>query len=181
MLQLYPIFSDHALFQCDSTLTLRGIADPAAVLTADILKDGVSFAKGTAVAANDGTFALTLDTPVGSFDVYSICISTGAETLTLSDIQFGELWMASGQSNMEMSNSHQPECKKMMQDIIGSGIRVYAINYYNDGADPNLFSMTPEDTTAGHWMTADGTHNWEGVSACATAFVLDIARKFKES
>lgn len=180
MLQLYPVFSDHALFQCDSTLTLRGVADPAAVLHADILKDGVSAAKGTAVAADDGTFALMLDTPAGSFDVYSICLTAGAESVTLSDIQFGELWMASGQSNMEMGNWHQPEYYKMANDIIGTGIRVYSIAYHKDGADQEKFSITPEDDTPGQWLVADGKCNWGGVSACATAFVLDIARKFKE-
>ena len=180
MLQLYPVFSDHALFQCDSTLTLRGTADASTVVAAEILSNQTVIAKGCAESNADGAFSLTLNTPKGSFDVYSIRVCTDDDALILSDIQFGELWIASGQSNMEMSNSHQPECKKMMQDIIGTGIRVYAINYYKDGANPEEFSMTPEDDTPGHWMVADGTHNWEGVSACATAFVLDIARKFKE-
>ena len=180
MLQLYPVFSDHALFQCASTLTLRGIADPNAKLEANILSDGVSAAKGNAIATADGTFSLTLDTPAGSFDVYEITVTAGAESVTLSDIQFGELWMASGQSNMEMGNGHQPEFKKMEQDIIGTGIRVYSMSYQKDGADPNTFSITPEDDTPGKWLVADGCDNWAGVSACATAFVLDLARKFKE-
>ncbi len=180
MLQLYPVFSDHALFQCASTLTLRGVADAGVTLEAEILSCCASAAKGSATAAEDGTFALTLDTPDGSFEVYTIRVTTGEETVTLSDIQFGELWMASGQSNMEMSNSHQPEFKKMEQDIVGCGIRVYSINYYKDGADPNTFSIVPENDTPGKWLVADGCDNWAVVSACATAFVLDIAKKFKE-
>ncbi len=181
MLNLYSVFSDHALFQCDAALTLRGNADPAAVLNADILKDGVSAAKGTAVAADDGTFALTLDTPAGSFDVYSIRVTAGEESVTLSDIQFGELWIASGQSNMEMGNAHQPEFKVMMESIIGTGIRVYNCAYHKDPANPNnIFSMTPEDDTPGEWLCADGKSDWGAISACATAFVLDIARRFKE-
>ncbi len=180
MLQLYPVFSDHALFQCASTLTLRGNADPMAPLSADIFAGDKSVAHGQTIAAENGTFALTLDTPAGSFDVYSIRITSGAETVTLSDIQFGELWIASGQSNMEMGNGHQPEYSKMAEDIVGTGIRVYAIAYHKDGADPEKFSITPEDDIPGQWLVADGQCNWAGVSACATAFVLDIARKFKE-
>ena len=180
MLQLYPVFSDHALYQCNSTLTLRGIADPDTTLRADILKDGVSVARGCAVTGECGTFALTLTTPTGSFDVYSICVTAGEESVTHTDIQFGELWIATGQSNMEMGNGHQPEYPKMMADIVGTGIRVYSINYHKDGADPNLFSITPEDDIPGQWLVADGICNWAGVSACATSFVLDLARRFKE-
>ena len=179
MLQLYPVFSDHALFQCDSTLTLRGTADAEAVIAAEILSGDNVIAKGCAKAEDDGTFSLTLDTPAGSFDVYSIRVCTDDDVQILSDIQFGELWIASGQSNMEMGNAHQPEFKKMEQDIIGTGIRVYSINYYKDGVDPNIFSITPEDDTPGKWLLADGVCGWGGVSACATAFVLDLARKFK--
>ncbi|MBR5871172.1 MAG: hypothetical protein IKZ09_09060 [Clostridia bacterium] len=180
MLQLYPVFSDHALFQCESTLTLRGIADPKSALTAEILAGETVIESGSAAAAKDGTFALTLNTPKGSFDVYEIRVQNGEECVTLSDIQFGELWIASGQSNMEMGNIHQPEFYRMAEAIVGTGIRTYSMAYQKDGADPNEFSVTPEDDTPGKWLLADGNYDWSHVSACATAFVLDIARKFKE-
>ena len=180
MLNLYSVFSDHALFQCASTLTLRGTADANAALRAEIMAGDTAVSVGAAEANDQGLFALTLDTPAGSFDVYSIRVTAGEESVTLSDIQFGELWIASGQSNMEMGNGHQPEYPVMMKSIIGTGIRVYNCAYHKNPDQLNVFSMTPEDDTPGEWLCADGVADWAGVSACATAFVLDVSRKFKE-
>ncbi|MGM9625138.1 MAG: sialate O-acetylesterase, partial [Eubacteriales bacterium] len=181
MLTLYPVFSDNALFQASSVLTLRGKTDAGQALHAYIQKDDTVFAGGETVSEQDGSFSLTLPTPPGSFDRYTVTVTCGEETAVLHNVQFGELWIATGQSNMEMSNYQQPESRHMLDEIASWGIRVYQIEYRHEGEDVNHFSMTPEDDTPGKWYESSSSDGWEGVSACATAFVKRLAEVFAET
>ncbi|MBB3698241.1 sialate O-acetylesterase [Flammeovirga yaeyamensis] len=67
-----------------------------------------------------GFWSVKLKTPKGSFDTHQLSIK-GKESITIKDILIGEVWLASGQSNMEWSasaglmndsteikNAHQP-------------------------------------------------------------------------
>ena len=49
----------------------------------------------------DGSWLIKVDTPAGGYTPYSITISDG-DAITLSDILIGEVWICSGQSNMDM-------------------------------------------------------------------------------
>ena len=49
----------------------------------------------------NGNWVAVLETPAGSFTKHTITISDG-EPVTLSNVLIGEVWLASGQSNMEM-------------------------------------------------------------------------------
>ncbi len=55
----------------------------------------------TAKADKTGRWALDVDTPAGSYTLHTITISDGTP-VTLDNILIGEVWLASGQSNMEM-------------------------------------------------------------------------------
>ncbi len=180
MFKLYSVFSDHALYQCSSYLTLRGIADAELSLTAEIHNGETVAASGTTVSSDNGTFSLTLPTPPGSFDTYTITVTGGGDTVTLRDIKFGELWIATGQSNMEMANYHQPECKNMLEAVKNMDIRVYCAEYHKKDADQNIFSMSPEYDMPGMWVVSD---NGEiiGTSALATAFCKGLTEYFAET
>lgn len=179
MFNLYSVFSDHALYQCASILTLRGTADASCTLSAEIRNGETVVAKGQTVAGEDGTFALVLTTPAGSFDVHTITVTDGADTVTLNDILFGELWLATGQSNMEMSSYHQPECKQMLDAVKDLNIRIFHVEYQKKDADPVKFSMTPEYDMPGMWMRSDnGEIIW--TSALATAFCKQLSAYFAQ-
>ena len=46
-------------------------------------------------------FEIIIDTPTASCKTYEIIVTDGNDTITLKNIVFGELWIASGQSNMQ--------------------------------------------------------------------------------
>ncbi|MBO5648292.1 MAG: hypothetical protein J6S76_00080, partial [Clostridia bacterium] len=181
MLTLNPIFSDHALFQCSSVLTLRGHCSPGSSLKVEIVRMGIVSCTAAGTAAQDGTFALAINTPDGSFDAYEITVTDGTNTVTCTDVLFGELWLASGQSNMELTCEFQPECDSMLEQLRGSGVRVYSVAYAKPNTDGLQFSRTPEEDTPGEWFTDDTVEKWKHVSACATSFVLNIARYYKKT
>ena len=92
-------FTSNMVLQQKSTLTIHGTAKPGSQVT---LVTGWN-KKGVAAQASaaDGRFTLTIETPKGSLKPYDMTFSDGEET-TLSNVLIGEVWLGSGQSNMEM-------------------------------------------------------------------------------
>ena len=123
MLTLPYVFSSGAMFQQNSVLTITGTAEPKAKVTCEILPSGGAESSWV-YAGEDGRFKVNIGTPAASFDSYTIKLTTdtGDEHI-MNDVLFGELWMASGQSNMEMPNQaqHKPE---LMYDRIPSVLTV---------------------------------------------------------
>ncbi|MCR5456050.1 MAG: sialate O-acetylesterase [Bacteroidales bacterium] len=66
----------------------------------------------TATADKDGKFAAELPTPAASFDAQTIQFKdmSDKKTVSLSNILIGEVWLASGQSNMQMPLKGFPGC-----------------------------------------------------------------------
>ena len=91
------IFSDNMVVQQKSTITIPGHAVPGTEVTAE-----ASWGRtASAVAQADSTFSLKLRTP-GAGGPYTITVKGGGESVTFSDVLSGEVWLCSGQSNMEM-------------------------------------------------------------------------------
>jgi sialate O-acetylesterase len=94
--RLPGIFGDHMVLQQEATLPVWGWANPQE-------KVAVTFGaeKAETVAGPDGKWrvdlpALKAGTPAGTLTV------AGTNTITLNDVLVGEVWVCSGQSNMEL-------------------------------------------------------------------------------
>ena len=173
MLTLPYVFSSGALFQQNSVLTITGTTEPKAKVTCDILP---SYGADPSVvfADADGHFRLTIGTPAASFETYTVKITTDAgDEHVMSDVLFGELWMASGQSNMEMPNQAQHKPEQMYDRIRNKKIRVFNAFYPPFGADGE-FPYEPDYMAKGQWLSADAPETLFDVSALATAFCDDV-------
>ena len=149
MLSLTTVFADHALFQHSAPLTVRGIAEGTVRVTVMRGEDVLSSAEGTAGA--DGRFAVTLMTPPASFDPCTVRVSAGEESTVLSDVLFGELWIAGGQSNMELPNGEHPDYDLRRPGFISAGVRAYhAYQFPFDDPMPR----EPEFFGEGDWLRA---------------------------
>lgn len=96
--QLTPLFTDNMVLQQNSQAPVWGKADPGAGIKVTTSWDNKTY---TATTAADGRWEVKVSTPKGSFKKYSITISDG-EPLTLNNVLVGEVWICSGQSNMQM-------------------------------------------------------------------------------
>ncbi len=96
-LELAPAFTDHAVLQRDVAVPVWGWSDePGADLT-------VSFGgqtKPTRVNAS-GLWRADLDPMPASATGGDLVVTQGATTVACHDVVVGEVWLASGQSNME--------------------------------------------------------------------------------
>lgn len=95
--RLPKILGSHMVLQRNSDVTIWGWADPGEQV--DVIADWLD-SKVSATASAAGEWKVTLRT-LDAGDAHTLTVA-GKNTLHLEDILFGEVWIASGQSNMEM-------------------------------------------------------------------------------
>ncbi len=169
MINLNPVFQDNALFLHSSVLIVSGIALPGRKISAKIIKNDKVISENETGSDSDGRFGVTLNTPSASFETYSIIVSDGEASVTLKDILFGELWLASGQSNMEMTNGQQNEFEKYFEGLQGKTMRFF-LQDRNPGGQSGDYPYEPDYTMGGKWINMEQKASVSRVSACATAF-----------
>ncbi|GAP71544.1 sialate O-acetylesterase [Candidatus Symbiothrix dinenymphae] len=97
-IELPKVFTDNLVLQQQTQAPVWGRATPKKEVTVT-----TSWDKKTYVVHADptGKWQVSVQTPVASNTPYSITISDG-KAVTLNNILIGEVWICSGQSNMEM-------------------------------------------------------------------------------
>ena len=96
-LVLSHLFSDHAVLQQQTQAPVWGWGDPGKKV--EVVWDGQTYR--TTVQA-DGSWRVSIPTGKADGTTYILTVKSGKETLTVKDIVLGEVWICSGQSNMEM-------------------------------------------------------------------------------
>ncbi|MEO6523298.1 MAG: sialate O-acetylesterase [Mucilaginibacter sp.] len=95
--KLAALFVDNMVLQQQSTVQVWGWDKPSAAVT---LTSSWNKASYKAVANADGKFVFKISTPVFG-GPYQITVSDG-KPVTISNVLIGEVWICTGQSNMEM-------------------------------------------------------------------------------
>ena len=95
---LPKVLGSNMVLQQNADVNLWGKADADAKVTVKVSWDK---AKIKTTADENGNWAVKVATPAGSFDKYTISISDGEE-IVLKNVMIGDVWITSGQSNMEM-------------------------------------------------------------------------------
>ncbi|WP_315098232.1 GDSL-type esterase/lipase family protein [Capnocytophaga sputigena] len=94
-LQLPEIYSDNMVLQHGQPLPLHGIANAGTKITVTIGKQQLN-----TTADSNGKWQVTL-APLAAKETYTLQITAGKEKRTFKNVVAGEVWLCSGQSNME--------------------------------------------------------------------------------
>jgi sialate O-acetylesterase len=144
-LSLPRLFADHMVLQRDMPVKFWGKAKPNTNVAVSI--DGQNVAT-TADAAGNWQVAFPDHKAGGPFQV--VCTSADA-TKTIEDVWFGDVWVASGQSNMEWKlgwnvNNWEEEAK----DSDFPQIRFFEV--------PKVMGLSPKDDyESGEWVVSSPT------------------------
>ncbi len=125
MIQLSEIFQSHMTLQCDKPVKIWGTTDESQkinVIIDDVFIVNVSILKG------DFVFYLPPHKPDESCTI-EIKTETGSD-LILEDVDFGEVWIAGGQSNMEFMICCDKESDSMMASANDPHLRFYDVGEY---------------------------------------------------
>lgn len=162
-IQMGAPFGDHAILQRDMEVPVWGWSKPGTKVT-------VSFKgkKVNATAGKDGKWVAQLAKLDASFEPAEMIIAEeGGKTVTLKNILVGEVWMASGQSNMQWTCT-KSSCNKLAtqfaQRCKSEGLKVNPIREFR--IDSVTSQLHPIEKATGIWKDGD----YLDYSAIAFAF-----------
>jgi len=136
------MFSDGAVVQRDRPLPVWGWATPGAKV--EIAFDGRS-AKAT--AARDGAWRIELPAHAAGGPFVLQVRERGGDSVTVRDVLVGDVWLASGQSNMEWPVEQAQDAANEIARANDTGIRHFKV--------PKSWSGQPEaNLTGGQWRAA---------------------------
>ncbi|MEY3394796.1 MAG: hypothetical protein RL346_1032 [Verrucomicrobiota bacterium] len=166
-LELGAPFNDHAVLQRGMAIPVWGWSKPGTQVTV-----GFAGQKQTAKAAESGKWTVSLSPLEASAEGREMVISeNGGESKTLKDILVGEVWMASGQSNMQWiasKSSVKTIITKMKEKGETPPIREFQVK--------SVYSAPhPIERATGEWAVND----YDNFSAVACAFALKIHEEVK--
>ena len=103
-LKVASVFTDKTVLQQKSNVNIWGKSKPSARV--EVKSSWGGFASCN--ANGDGDWCVSIKTPAASYKTYSLEIESGKELINLNDVVCGEVWLVSGQSNMEMTFYENP-------------------------------------------------------------------------
>ncbi len=144
--RLPKMFSDHAVLQRDVKLIVWGWADPGERVTVKISKRS-----GQTTADQDGKWKVALS-PLKAGGPFELVVA-GKTTNTVKDILVGDVWICSGQSNMEFGLGGADNAQAAIQAATNAAIRllhVTADQLAAPAADiPNVWEVCSPQTVPG--------------------------------
>ena len=165
-IQLPKLISDGAILQRDTDLKLWGWASPGEKIKLTFLDKSY-----TCTADQEGNWHIMLP-PQKVGGPYEIHLE-GQNKITLKDILFGDVWLCSGQSNMELTMQRvRDKYPEEISDCNYPQIRQFLV------PDRYDFKQEHTDLEAGSWIEAKPEHI-RNFSAVAYFFAKEIQSKYQ--
>ncbi|MEM1296793.1 MAG: hypothetical protein AAGH89_15620, partial [Verrucomicrobiota bacterium] len=159
-LSLPHFFSDQMVLQRDGHAAIWGNADPNAEVK-------VTFKEKNAVTKADGSGQWHLKIETGAADATGapLNVTSGDESVTIADVLVGEVWFASGQSNMVFTMNRVPEYAEVIAESNHPGLRMFNA--------PMVTAVDPQNDIEGEWTSAS-PETVPGYSAVAFFFARKL-------
>jgi sialate O-acetylesterase len=168
--KLPAIFGDNMVLQQQTDAAIWGKATVNSTVKVTTSWNNKTW---SAKADKDGNWRIKVTTPAAG-GPYTVTISDG-KSLTLKNVLIGEVWVCSGQSNMEMpmkGYKNQPILGSNEVIATSSGLNIRMITI------PKGTSLTPAEDFKGSWKTSD-PENISEFSATAYYFGLMLTKVLK--
>lgn len=134
--KLSSLFTPHMVLQRNMNDRVWGKADPGEAVTVSIAGQ-----TKTAKAGDDGTWSVVLD-PMPAGGPHTLTVE-GKNKVTIDDVLVGEVWICSGQSNMQwaVAQSYDPDLESLTAKY--PQIRLISV--------PQVGTQEPQDDFDGKW------------------------------
>jgi sialate O-acetylesterase len=174
--QLPALFGDHMVLQEDMKLPIWGTAAPGEMVTVTVGGE-----TGNATAGADGKWRVELaPLPVTSTAV-TMTVS-GKNSVTFNDVLIGDVWVCSGQSNMEFGIKNANDADTEIPQANQPEIRLFFVPKKTSLTPLDEITLNPAKPLQGHWqvctpetIVADG--DWGGFTAVGYFFGREIQQK----
>ena len=172
MIKLASLFQDGAVLQRDMDIPVWGRAAAGTVVEATL-----DDKKAVCCSSGEGDFILYLP-PHEAGGPFELTVSAAGESVTVKDILVGEVWLASGQSNMEYAlasdwrNTVEPEEKvlgreqeKQFNEMVmdPERFRFFTVEKCDSGAKENFCTGKWQTMTPDNSGSASAVAAWFGL------------------
>lgn len=123
-LALPEIYGDNMVLQRDKQLAISGVADAGDVISVTVAGQSVS-----AETDLNGKWAVTLQ-PLEAGGPYTFTVKSPKKTLQYKNVLVGEVWLCSGQSNMEFELARTDAAKQDVATAGNDDIRLFNLKEY---------------------------------------------------
>lgn len=161
---LPQIFGDHMVLQRETQVLLWGWGSPSEEITIRTGWDGQEYRVKTTNAAK---WKIYVNTPKAG-GPFIVSFQGNSNKITLNNVLIGEVWLCSGQSNMEWSaNSGIDNAKEEIEKADYPSIRLFSVDKRS--------AVSPQEDLSGNWEVCT-SQSMQNFSAVAYFF----ARRLKE-
>ena len=119
-IKLSSIFSDNMVLQRDKNIPIWGTAEPGGEVIAELAGQ-----KQATEVPEDGNWRIDFN-PMSAGGPYELTI-IGTHTITYKNVLIGEVWVCSGQSNMEMTLTYSKNYKEEVAMADYPSIRLFQV------------------------------------------------------
>ena len=176
--ELHSMIADSVIFQQEKEIRVFGKAEPGTIILVKLTKDfnQAESTKNYAFVPENGEWIVTLPALSASFFTYTLTISDTVTETLIHDVLIGEVWLMSGQSNMELKVSEMDRGLETYGTIHEEYIRVFTQLRANNNES---FPYEPRyDVTIGQWKKADSYDNIMDVSGIGMSFAISTLYNF---
>ena len=145
-LEVTPLVGDHAVMQQGQPIPVWGTADGGALVTVEWTDAGGDVEVARTTVSDDGSWSVVLAARDWSADPATIRVTNGDVTWNAEDVLVGEVWIASGQSNMEWPVSRSNAKGDSAEAMTHAHVREFKV--------PHAFADVPQSTIHGQWAVA---------------------------
>lgn len=118
-LKLDAVFSNQMVFQRNQEIPIWGMAKPNSNIRVTFKNQSK-----TTTANNNGYWKINLNASKAG-GPYQVDVVSGNETIKITDVLVGDVWLASGQSNMHLDLKRTLNGKEVAKKANNSNIRIY--------------------------------------------------------
>ena len=139
-LQLPEIYSDNMVLQHGQSLPLYGIANASTKITVTIGNQQLNTS-----ADSNGKWQVTL-APLAAKETYTLQISAGKEKRIFKNVVAGEVWLCSGQSNMEFEMFQASTGERDIPQAENPNIRLFDMEARRRTDNANAWELSALDS-----------------------------------
>ncbi len=167
LLSMHPLYQSQMVLQQGAEVEFAGSAESG---TRVVITSGWGVT-ATTVADTGNRWTTTLKTPTvrrGDFTNYKVVVENNSRKLLLDSVQIGEVWLCSGQSNMEMTMDARPPWH---EGVLNREVEIAAASY------PNLRVLTIKRQGL-PYLRQNFNGTWESISPDVAANTSGVAYYF---
>lgn len=190
--QLPSYYMDNMVFQRDQPIVVKGNVSSTESNPIDVSKLSATLTQGNtsesvkAKVAKNGSFTCTLSAQKASLNPYSLQVQyVGKTVLKLAKVYVGDVFVAAGQSNMELNYVQYYEnatynfgnglitTGDLPKPLVDDNVKFVIANHDVEDTD---FPLSAVNQSADAWLTADSTNSLH-LSYLAQQFAMQLRAK----